>query len=87
MKKLIEWHRGIAEEALGEFNKKPQKEELINLKYIRKKIVAKKNIKTGEIFSKNNLTTKRSLDGIAASNWSRILGMRSKKNYKINQGI
>ena len=77
----------LAENALGNLNKKPKKDELKNLKYIRKKIIAKKPISSGEIFSSKNLITKRSSDGIAASNWTRILGTKSKKNYKINQGI
>lgn len=77
----------LAEKSLGEFNKKPKKDELINLRYIRKKIIAKKNIKFGEKFTNKNLTTKRSAVGIAASNWKKILGKKSKKNYKLNQGI
>ena len=77
----------LAENALGDLSKKPKKDELENLKYIRKKIIAKKIIKTGDIFSTKNLITKRSTDGIAASNWSKILGTKSKKNYKANQGI
>ena len=77
----------LAEKSLGEFNKKPKKDELINIRYIRKKIIAKKNIKLGEKFTNKNLTTKRSAVGIAASNWKKILGKKSKKNYKLNQGI
>ena len=45
------------------------------------------NLKLGEKFTNKNLTTKRSAVGIAASNWKKILGKKSKKNYKLNQGI
>ena len=43
----------------GNYNKKPYREELQNIKYIRKFIVAKKTIKKGQFFDDNNLTTKR----------------------------
>ena len=38
-------------------------------------------IKKGELFSKNNLTTKRPLKGIDASNWFNFLNKKAKKNY------
>ena len=74
----------LAEKSFREFNKS-QKDELINIRYIRKSL--QKNIKLGEKFTNKNLTTKRSAVGIAASNWKKILGKKSKKNYKLNQGI
>ena len=57
----------------GENNKKPYREELENIKYIRKYIVAKTIIK-GQFFDDVNLTTKRSGRGIPAENWQKILG-------------
>tara|TARA_B100001559_G_scaffold293689_1_gene274899 strand:+ start:31 stop:1041 length:1011 start_codon:yes stop_codon:yes gene_type:complete len=88
-KELIKFIKKIrkAEKSIGFYFKKPQKDELINLNFIRKKIVAKKEIFPGDIFSANNLITKRSRNGLPASFWKKILGKKSKKKYKFNQGI
>lgn len=77
----------LAEKALGRFEKKPKKDELVNINFIRKKIIATKDINIGDFFSAKNISTKRSVSGLAAKNWRKILGKKSKKNYKINQGI
>ena len=86
---LIEFVKKIkqAERSLGKYLKMPQKEELINLKYIRKKIVANKEILPGDKFTHENLITKRSSEGLPASHWKSILGKKSKKKFKLNQGI
>ncbi len=86
---LIEFINKIreAEKSLGDYLKKPHKQELINLKYIRKKIVAKKEISAGDKFTSKNLITKRSANGLPASYWKQILGKKSKRKYKYNQGI
>ena len=76
-----------AEQSLGNYLKKPSKDELINKKYIRKKIVAAKEISPGDLFTSKNITTKRSLDGLPAMNWYKIIGKKSKRKYMENQGI
>lgn len=50
----------------------------------RRSIVAKSNIKEGDTFTADNITTKRPyLEGnIPASEWHNILGKKSNKNYK-----
>ena len=63
------------------------KDELINKKFIRKKIVAKKKILPGDKFTINNLITKRSINGLPASDWKKIIGKKSKKKFIENQGI
>ena len=47
------------EDMFGNYNKKPYREELQNIKYIRKYIVAKKTIIKGQFFDDVNLTTKK----------------------------
>jgi len=71
----------------GSNNKKPYKEELKNIKYIRKYIVAKKAIIKGQFFDDSNLTTKRSGKGIPAENWLKILGKKSKYNFSTDENI
>ena len=69
------------EKAMGDGKKLPTKNELKNLKIVRKSIVAKDNIKKGEVFSEKNITTKRPALGINPMNWKKILGKKAKKNF------
>lgn len=73
--------------ALGSSKKKPTKSELKNIKIIRKSIYAYKNIKKGEFFTKNNIIALRPDKGISAINWKKIIGKKSKYNFKQNQLI
>ena len=75
------------EQSLGEINKKVTKSEFKNIKYVRKSIVANQNIKKGEFFTIKNLTTKRPGNGISPMLWHKILGKKSKYNYKKNDLI
>jgi len=80
LKKLVKKIR-LLEESLGEYNKRPYKEELSNIKFSRKYIVAKNKIIKGQIFTNKNLITKRSGIGISAERWDSIIGKKSKFNF------
>lgn len=69
------------EQALGDGIKRLTKSESKNIVKIRKSIVALKNIKKGEIFSSNNLTTKRPASGVSPMLWDEINGKVAKKNF------
>ena len=75
------------EKLLGSKFKKPTSSELKNKKIARKSIVANKFITRGEVFTEKNLTTKRPGYGKSPMNWSKIIGTKSKKNYKIDEII
>ena len=77
----------IVEKALGDGKKKVTKSEKKNIKAIRKSIVASKNIKKEEIFSEENLTTKRPAKGISPMFWDKLIGKKSKKNYLADEPI
>ena len=77
----------IFEKSLGKYQKVISNSEAQNLLLIRKSIVAKKHILKGEKFSNKNLTCKRPGNGVSPMLWSKFLGKRSKKNYKINEQI
>ena len=66
--------------ALGD-TKKITSDEKKNISIVRKSLVAKKNILKGEFFTENNLTSKRPLGGICASNFFKYIGKKSK-NYQ-----
>ena len=68
--------------ALGNEKKNVTKSELENRDLVRKSIVASRNIKIGEKFSINNITTKRPGLGISPMKIMSILGKKSKFNFK-----
>ena len=70
------------EKALGKIEKKITKSEKKNRNIIRKSIVAGINIKKGERFSQKNLAFKRPGYGISPMDVKKILGKKSKKNFK-----
>ncbi len=77
----------ITEELLGKNAKVITAGEKILKKFARKSIVASKNIKKGDIFTKFNLTTKRPGDGLNPIFWHKTLGSKAKKNYKEDEKI
>lgn len=75
------------EKAFGNGIKKPSKSELRNLPIARRSIVAKTNIKKGELFTKNNLTVKRPGTGISPMKWDEIIGSIAAINYVVDDLI
>ena len=86
---LLEMIKSIRniENALGDGVKKPSSSENKNIAIVRKSIVASKNIKKGEFFTNENLTTKRPGTGISPMMWDKLIGQKSKKNFKKDQQI
>lgn len=70
------------EKAFGTGIKKPSKSEMKNLEVVRKSIVASRDIKKGEIFSEDNLTTKRPGCGISPMHWDMIVGKKAPRDFK-----
>ncbi|MCG3658941.1 N-acetylneuraminate synthase [Aliarcobacter butzleri] len=81
LKVMVKAIRNI-EKALGSYVKKPSKSEIPNMKIGRKSIVAKIDIKKGEILSENNIAIKRPGNGISPMRWDEIIGTISTKDYK-----
>jgi len=70
------------EKSLGNGVKIPNKYEKKNIKIVRKSIVAKDNIRKGEIFSIKNLSFKRPGYGISPMKLMKVIGKKAKKNFK-----
>ena len=70
-----------AESCLGSSVKKPTRGEIANADIARRSIVAKKQIKKGEVFSVENITVKRPGTGISPMQFDSIVGRRSIKNF------
>ncbi len=75
------------ENALGKDKKIVTKSERINKRHVRKSIVALKEIDEGEIFSEKNITLKRPGTGLQPIHWYKIIGEKSKRNYKTDDFI
>ncbi|WP_187647909.1 N-acetylneuraminate synthase [Nitrosophilus labii] len=80
LKAMVAAIRNI-EKALGNSIKKPSKSESKNKEIARKSIVARRNIKKGEIFSEENLTVKRPGSGISPMRWNEIIGKVAQRDY------
>ena len=77
----------IIEKALGNGRKVVMPSELNNSLVARKSIVAKKNIKIGDVFTEENLCTKRPGNGISPMRYEEVLGKIAKKDFLVNQLI
>ncbi len=75
------------ERALGTEKKEPTESEKTNISIARKSIVAKRDIRKGEIFTEDNLTTKRPGNGISPMNWDEILGTKAVRNFRKDELI
>jgi len=74
--------------ALGDGVKKPASErELGNRAAARKSIVASKPIAAGEVFTEENLTSKRPGTGISPMRWSEVIGKTAKRAFAENDLI
>ena len=80
LKKMVESIRNV-EKALGDGDKKLLKTEEENLHIARKSIVAKRNIKKGEIFTVDNIVPKHAGNGISPSRWYEVLGKKAKQDF------
>jgi len=86
LKAMVSAIRNI-EVALGDGIKRPSDSELENIKIVRKSIVAATDIKSGEIFTEQNLTTKRPGNGTSPMRWDKVIGHPAKKDYKKDELI
>ena len=73
--------------AIGTGEKIPSESEKKNMIIARKSIVAAKKIKRGDIFSEDNITTKRPGNGISPMRWYEILGTFAQKDYEEDELI
>lgn len=75
------------EKALGDGEKRVTESERANLSVARKSIVAKTDIRKGEIFSDSNLTTKRPGSGISPMKWNNVLGTAAIRDFQKDELI
>ncbi|MCJ0741509.1 N-acetylneuraminate synthase [Pedobacter montanisoli] len=78
---MVKAIRNIEAAVSGSGLKEPSKSELKNIGIARKSIVAKKDIKKGEIFTEENLTVKRPGEGISPMQWDQIIGKEAAFDF------
>lgn len=86
LKTMIKAIRNI-EIAKGKPEKEPTASEKDNIAIARKSIVAKKRIEAGEVFSEENITTKRPGIGVSPMLWDRVIGTIAKQKYEEDELI
>jgi N,N'-diacetyllegionaminate synthase len=86
LKAMVNAIRNI-EVALGDGVKQPSRSELKNKPIARKSIVARREIKAGELFSEDNLAAKRPGTGISPMCWDEIIGKIARRNFAVDELI
>ncbi len=86
LKQMVQGIRRV-ELALGDGSKVPSHSEYKNRKIARKSIVAKRVIRKGEVFSEENLTTKRPGTGLSPMRWEELMGKRAPKDFEEDEMI
>ena len=75
------------DKAMGNGIKRPQKSEAKNKPAVRKSLVAKCPIRTGEIFSETNITVKRPGTGLSPMCWDEVLGCKAPHDFDVDELI
>lgn len=75
------------EKALGSGEKVVTEVERPNITVARKSIVAARHIKAGEVFTEENLTTKRPATGLSPMQWDTVIGTVAKRDFAPDENI
>ena len=86
LKEMVDAIRNV-EDSLGDGIKVIQNAESQNKSVVRKSIVAKTDIKRGDTFTENNITTKRPGTGLNPMKWPDVIGKKATKNYTADELI
>ena len=75
------------ESAMGNGKKEATSVEKEISKVVLKRIVAKRQIKEGQIISEEDICVKRNDTGLSCNKWDIIIGSKAKKDYIVDEGI
>jgi N-acetylneuraminate synthase len=87
LKNMVQAIRNIEYAIDGTGIKVPSTSELKNVSVARKSIVARALIKKGELFSENNITTKRPGNGISPMRWDEVIGKKACQDFNEDELI
>ena len=80
LSEMVKCIRNI-EKAFGNGIKEPSESEKKNINIVRKSIVAKIDIKKGDILTEDNITVKRPGTGVSPMRWNAVIGTRAIKDF------
>jgi len=86
LKAMVSAIRNI-EISLGDGIKRLTPSEIVNVSVVRKSLVASKIIKAGELFTIENITSKRPGTGISPMYWDDVIGMKAARDFMIDELI
>ena len=86
LKAMVSGIRNV-ERALGDGIKRPSQSELKNKAIARRSLVASRAIHAGEIFSTDNITTKRPGTGISPMCWDMVIGRPASRDFAADELI
>tara|TARA_B110001450_G_scaffold256772_1_gene288615 strand:+ start:3925 stop:4926 length:1002 start_codon:yes stop_codon:yes gene_type:complete len=86
LKTMVSAIRNI-EIALGDGVKRLTPSEIHNKSVARKSLVARKVIKLGEVFSVENITTKRPGTGLSPMTWDSVMGRKAARDFLVDELI
>lgn len=87
LKAMVSAIRNIEQAISGSGLKEPSESERKNMAIARKSIVAKTDIKMGEIFSEDNITVKRPGSGISPMDWDIVIGKPAIRDFESDELI
>lgn len=87
LKEMVMAIRNVEKAIAGTGLKEVSSSESKNLAIARKSIVAKTNIRRGELFSESNLTVKRPGNGLSPMKWDEIIGRSALKDFDEDEQI
>lgn len=86
LKQMVKYIRNV-ETAVGNGIKGVAASEAKNREIARKSIVAFRDIQIGEVFSEDNLITKRPANGLNPMMWNSVIGTVAKRNFEQDEPI
>ena len=86
LKAMVAAIRNI-EKALGDGVKRPTVVEREIMAIARKSIIAERDIQAGEVFTEENITTKRPGTGLSPMAWDKVIGKIAKQNFTKDEMI
>ena len=86
LKTMVEAIRNI-EVALGDGTKRLMPSETGNRAIARKSIVTSQAISAGQVFTEQNLTTKRPGTGVSPMEWDRVIGTIAHRDFFVDELI
>ena len=87
LKAMVGAIRNIELAIAGSGIKEPSPSEKKNIPFGRKSIVAKRNIKKGEVFTEENLTVKRPGTGLSPMEWDNVINTKAKADFSEDEFI